>query len=151
VSRPEFARSGPVRASIAAQAPAKSTILKINIGKPIQRDPGAPVIRPTSAGAGHSACRDLDARRADEALVGPLAPDHLEDPAKMRDAVQSVTLLALRAVSFMERVRGVLWCKPCCRRRRWSGRSGAGMSRFFLKALPVKTQGPRPKTAPLQM
>ncbi|MGY4464838.1 AcrR family transcriptional regulator [Bradyrhizobium sp. LB9.1b] len=33
-----------------------------------------------------------------EALVGPLAPDNLEDPARMRDAVQTVTLLALRAV-----------------------------------------------------
>ncbi len=33
-----------------------------------------------------------------EALVGPLAPDNLDDPAKLRDAVQSVTLLALRAV-----------------------------------------------------
>src|SRR5258708_2004288 len=37
-----------------------------------------------------------------EALVGPLAPDNLEDPGKMRDAVQTVTLLALRAVGVMD-------------------------------------------------
>src|SRR5579862_6709512 len=44
-----------------------------------------------------------------EALVGPLAPDHLDDPAKMRDAVQTVTLLALRAVGVMDaRARGLV-------------------------------------------
>ena len=44
-----------------------------------------------------------------EALVGPLAPDNLEDPAKMRDAVQTVTLLALRAVGVMDaRARGLV-------------------------------------------
>jgi AcrR family transcriptional regulator len=45
-----------------------------------------------------------------EALVGPLAPDNLDDdPAKLRDAVQSVTLLALRAVGVMDaRARGLV-------------------------------------------
>src|SRR5262249_4374210 len=44
-----------------------------------------------------------------EALVGPLAPDTLDDPMKMRDAVQSVTLLALRAVGVMDaRARGLV-------------------------------------------
>lgn len=44
-----------------------------------------------------------------EALVGPLAPDNLDDPAKMREAVQSVTLLALRAVGVMDaRARGLV-------------------------------------------
>ena len=44
-----------------------------------------------------------------EALVGPLAPDNLEDRAKLRDAVQAVTLLALRAVGVMDaRARGLV-------------------------------------------
>ena len=44
-----------------------------------------------------------------EALVGPLAPDNLDDPAKLRDAVQTVTLLALRAVGVMDaRARGLV-------------------------------------------
>src|ERR1700744_1734781 len=44
-----------------------------------------------------------------ESLVGPLAPDNLEDPVKMRDAVQTVTLLALRAVGVMDaRARGLV-------------------------------------------
>ncbi|MGY4302272.1 hypothetical protein ACVWXN_010367 [Bradyrhizobium sp. i1.4.4] len=44
-----------------------------------------------------------------EALVGPLAPDNLDDPARMRDAVQTVTLLALRAVGVMDaRARGLV-------------------------------------------
>jgi AcrR family transcriptional regulator len=45
-----------------------------------------------------------------EALVGPLAPDNLDDdPAKLRDTVQSVTLLALRAVGVMDaRARGLV-------------------------------------------
>src|SRR5438445_783391 len=44
-----------------------------------------------------------------ESLVGPLAPDNLDDPAKMRDAVQTVTLLALRAVGVMDaRARGLV-------------------------------------------
>src|SRR5215471_17785630 len=44
-----------------------------------------------------------------EALVGPLAPDNLDDPAKMRDAVQTVTLLSLRAVGVMDaRARGLV-------------------------------------------
>ncbi len=44
-----------------------------------------------------------------EALVGPLAPDNLDDPIKLRDAVQTVTLLALRAVGVMDaRARGLV-------------------------------------------
>jgi AcrR family transcriptional regulator len=44
-----------------------------------------------------------------EALVGPLAPDDLDDRAKLRDAVQTVSLLALRAVGVMDaRARGLV-------------------------------------------
>ena len=43
-----------------------------------------------------------------EALVGPLAPENLDDPAKLRDAVQTVTLLALRAVG-----DGCACARPC--------------------------------------
>jgi AcrR family transcriptional regulator len=44
-----------------------------------------------------------------EALVGPMAPDNLDDAAKLRDAVQTVTLLALRAVGVMDaRARGLV-------------------------------------------
>jgi hypothetical protein len=44
-----------------------------------------------------------------EALVGPLSPDNMDDPAKLRDAVQTVTLLALRAVGVMDaRARGLV-------------------------------------------
>jgi hypothetical protein len=44
-----------------------------------------------------------------EALVGPLAPDNLDDSAKLRDAVQTVTLLALGAVGVMDaRARGLV-------------------------------------------
>ena len=44
-----------------------------------------------------------------ESLVGPLAPENLDDPARLRDAVQTVTLLALRAVGVMDaRARGLV-------------------------------------------
>jgi AcrR family transcriptional regulator len=44
-----------------------------------------------------------------ESLVGPLAPENVEDPVKLRDAVQTVTLLALRAVGVMDaRARGLV-------------------------------------------
>ena len=44
-----------------------------------------------------------------ESLVGPLAPDNMDDLAKLRDAVQTVTLLALRAVGVMDaRARGLV-------------------------------------------
>ncbi len=44
-----------------------------------------------------------------EALVGPLAPDDLDDPVKLRDTVQMVTLLALRAVGVLDaRARGLV-------------------------------------------
>lgn len=44
-----------------------------------------------------------------ESLVGPLAPDNLDDAAKLRDAVQTATLLALRAVGVTDaRARGLV-------------------------------------------
>jgi AcrR family transcriptional regulator len=44
-----------------------------------------------------------------EALVGPLAAENMDDPGKLRDAVQTVTLLALRAVGVMDaRARGLV-------------------------------------------
>lgn len=44
-----------------------------------------------------------------EALVGPLAPANLEDPAKLRDTVQTLTLMALRSVGVMDaRARGLV-------------------------------------------
>ena len=44
-----------------------------------------------------------------KSLVGPLAPENVEDVAKLRDAVQTVTLLALRAVGVMDaRARGLV-------------------------------------------
>jgi AcrR family transcriptional regulator len=44
-----------------------------------------------------------------ESLVGPLAPDNADDQGKLRDAVQTVTLLALRAVGVMDaRARGLV-------------------------------------------
>jgi len=44
-----------------------------------------------------------------ESLVGPLAPASLDDPVKLRDAVQTTTLLALRAVGVMDaRARGLV-------------------------------------------
>ena len=43
------------------------------------------------------------------AIRSHFAPDNLEDPVKMRDAVQTVTLLALRAVGVMDaRARGLV-------------------------------------------
>ncbi len=56
-----------------------------------------------------------------EALVGPLAPDNLDDPAKLRDAVQTVTLLALRAVGVMDaRARGLV-VQAVLPAKAWSG------------------------------
>jgi AcrR family transcriptional regulator len=44
-----------------------------------------------------------------ESLVGPLAPDNLDDPARLRDIVQAATLLALRAVGVTDaRARGLV-------------------------------------------
>jgi AcrR family transcriptional regulator len=44
-----------------------------------------------------------------ESLVGPLAPDNLDDPARLRDVVQAATLLALRAVGVTDaRARGLV-------------------------------------------
>jgi AcrR family transcriptional regulator len=43
-----------------------------------------------------------------EGLIGPLAPDS-EDPARMRDSVQAVTLLSLRALGVVDaRARGLV-------------------------------------------
>jgi AcrR family transcriptional regulator len=44
-----------------------------------------------------------------ESLVGPLAPNDLDDPIKLRDAVQTITLFALRAVGVLDaRARGLV-------------------------------------------
>jgi AcrR family transcriptional regulator len=44
-----------------------------------------------------------------ESLVGPLGPDDMEDPIKMRDAVQAIALFALRAVGVLDaRARGLV-------------------------------------------
>jgi AcrR family transcriptional regulator len=44
-----------------------------------------------------------------ESLVGPLSPDNLDDPARLRDVVQAATLLALRAVGVTDaRARGLV-------------------------------------------
>ncbi|MCO5130689.1 MAG: TetR/AcrR family transcriptional regulator [Xanthobacteraceae bacterium] len=44
-----------------------------------------------------------------ESLIGPLAPANLDDPVKLRDAVQTATLLAMRAVGVLDaRARGLV-------------------------------------------
>jgi AcrR family transcriptional regulator len=44
-----------------------------------------------------------------EGVVGPLAPDYLDEPAKAREAVQLLTLFALRAVGVLDaRARGLV-------------------------------------------
>jgi AcrR family transcriptional regulator len=44
-----------------------------------------------------------------ESLVGPLAPEGMDDPAKLRDAVQAIALFALRAVGVLDaRARGLV-------------------------------------------
>lgn len=44
-----------------------------------------------------------------EGLTGPLAPQNEDDPARTRDAVQAVTLLALRALGVVDaRARGLV-------------------------------------------
>lgn len=44
-----------------------------------------------------------------EGLIGPLAPESQDDPARMRDAVQTLTLLSLRALGVVDaRARGVV-------------------------------------------
>jgi AcrR family transcriptional regulator len=44
-----------------------------------------------------------------EGLIGPLAPDSQDDPARIRDAVQALTLLSLRALGVVDaRARGVV-------------------------------------------
>ena len=44
-----------------------------------------------------------------EGLIGPLAPEREDDPARLRDAVQALTLLSLRALGVVDaRARGVV-------------------------------------------
>jgi len=44
-----------------------------------------------------------------EGLIGPLAPEGADDPAKMRDAVQMLTLFALRALGVVDaHARGIV-------------------------------------------
>ena len=44
-----------------------------------------------------------------EALVGPLTSQDIDDPVKLRDAVQNVALFALRAVGVLDaRARGLV-------------------------------------------
>jgi AcrR family transcriptional regulator len=44
-----------------------------------------------------------------EGLIGPLAPDSHDDPVRMRNAVQALTLLSLRALGVVDaRARGVV-------------------------------------------
>jgi hypothetical protein len=44
-----------------------------------------------------------------EGLIGPMAPESTDDPARIRDAVQAVTLLALRALGVVDaRARGLV-------------------------------------------
>ncbi len=44
-----------------------------------------------------------------EGLIGPLAPESADDPARLRDAVQALTLLSLRALGVVDaRARGVV-------------------------------------------
>ena len=68
-----------------------------------------------AARAGHLPAQDASLTAAaligalHEALVGPLAPDNLDDPLKLREAVQTLTLMALRAVGVMDaRARGLV-------------------------------------------
>ena len=68
-----------------------------------------------AARAGHLPAQDASLTAAaligalHEALVGPLAPDNLDDPLRLRDAVQTLTLMALRAVGVMDaRARGLV-------------------------------------------
>jgi AcrR family transcriptional regulator len=65
--------------------------------------------------AGHLPAQDTELAAAallgalHEALIGPLAPTDLDDPIRLRDVVQTVTLLALRAVGVMDaRARGLV-------------------------------------------
>lgn len=65
--------------------------------------------------AGHLPVQDVHVAAAAlvgalvEGLIGPLAPDSDNDPARMRDAVQALTLLSLRALGVVDaRARGVV-------------------------------------------
>ena len=42
-------------------------------------------------------------------MIGPLAPDGMEDPARAREAVQTLTLFALRGLGVVDaRARGLV-------------------------------------------
>src|SRR5262249_30684120 len=56
-----------------------------------------------------------------EGLVGPLAPELPDDPAKARAAAQTLTLLALRAPGAVE-ARAGWWCRRRFRARRMRDR-----------------------------
>jgi AcrR family transcriptional regulator len=44
-----------------------------------------------------------------EGLIGPLAPDNIDDPVRSREAVQALTLLALRGLGVVDaRARGIV-------------------------------------------
>lgn len=65
--------------------------------------------------AGHLPAQDVRVAAAAlvgalvEGLIGPLAPENQDDPARMRDAVQTLTLLSLRALGVVDaRARGVV-------------------------------------------
>jgi AcrR family transcriptional regulator len=65
--------------------------------------------------AGHLPAQDVNLAAAAlvgallEGLIGPLASDSDNDPARMRDAVQALTLLSLRALGVVDaRARGVV-------------------------------------------
>lgn len=65
--------------------------------------------------AGHLPAQDVGVAAAAlvgaliEGLIGPLAPDGGDDPARTRDAVQALTLLSLRALGVVDaRARGVV-------------------------------------------
>src|SRR6266481_2524352 len=115
-----------IRANVAAGTvyryfPSKADLISELIAE-VSRDELAAIRRaadaapgPSSALAGHLPAQDTALAATallgalHEALVGPLAPDNTDDSAKLRDAVQTVTLLALRAVGVMDaRARGLV-------------------------------------------
>ena len=51
-----------------------------------------------------------------EGLIGPLAPDAADDPARAREAVQALTLIALRGLGVVDaRARGLVGSEMCIR------------------------------------
>jgi len=82
-----------------------------------RRDPSAEIetrIRTAIAG-GHLPDQDTSLAASAlvgallEGLIGPLAPDGMEDPARAREAVQTLTLFALRGLGVVDaRARGLV-------------------------------------------